>query len=100
MEIPVFKSDEEEAEFWDTHSPLDFLEEPDAKLVKVKAPKDRMVVIRLDSGTRQKLEKLAAEHNVGPSTFVRLILMSALKEMADKNENAGGGPNQAPTEVV
>lgn len=77
--IPVFKSEEEEADFWDKHSPLDFFEDPEAEAVVVKLPKDQVVCIRLDSENLKKLKRLAADHNVGPSTLARLILMSALR---------------------
>jgi len=79
MTIPVFKTEEEEAEFWDKHSPLDFILEPTPETIKVKMPKDRVITIRLDSKSQLKLDRIAREHNVGPSTFARLIIMSALK---------------------
>lgn len=77
--VPEFATEEQEAEYWDTHSPLDVAAEPEAQEVRVRVPKDRPITIRLDSETRRKLEKLAAESGLGPSTFARLILMSAIE---------------------
>lgn len=81
--IPLFKSEEEEADFWDKHSPLDFIPKPQLEVVKVKALKCRILCIRLDSESRSKLEMLASQHHVGPSTFARLIVMSVIS-MRDK----------------
>lgn len=78
--VPKFKSEKKEAEYWDTHSPLDFVPEPEAQRVQVRGIKDRPITIRLDSESRLKLSKLASERGVGPSTFARLILMSAIKQ--------------------
>lgn len=77
--VPQFETEEEEAEYWDTHSPLDVAAEPEAQQVRVRVPKDRPITIRLDSESRGKLERLAAERGLGPSTFARLILMSAIE---------------------
>jgi len=82
--IPLFRTEAEEAEFWDQHSPLDFIPEPVPE--KVTILKDQLITFRLDSQSRLKLEKLARSSNLGPSTLARLLVMSALKSMADKNE--------------
>ena len=78
-EIPIFKTDEEEADFWDTHSPLDFIPEPISEEVRIKL--DKVMSFRLDSRSRLKLEKLAAKHDVGVSILIRLIVMSALRRL-------------------
>jgi hypothetical protein len=77
--IPEFETEEQEAEYWDTHSPLDVAAEPGAQGVRVRAPKDRPITIRLDSHSRRKLEELATESGLGPSTFARRILLSAIE---------------------
>jgi len=77
--IPRFETEEQEAEYWDTHSPLDLAAEPEAQKVRVRGVKDRPITIRLDSKSRSKLNKLAAEQGIGPSTFARSILMSAIE---------------------
>ena len=77
--MPKFESEEKEAEYWDTHSPLDLAPEPEAQKVRVRGAKDRPITIRLDSQTRRELEKLAAQQGVGPSTLARSILLSAIE---------------------
>lgn len=77
--MPQFETEEQEAEYWNSHSPLDLTTEPKAQRVRVKGAKDKPITIRLDSMSRTKLEKLAADQGLGPSTFARLILMSAIE---------------------
>jgi antitoxin component of RelBE/YafQ-DinJ toxin-antitoxin module len=77
--IPQFETEEQEAEYWDTHSPLDLVAEPEAQKVRIRGAKDRPITIRLDSENRSKLEKLAAEQGLGPSTFARLILTAVIE---------------------
>lgn len=77
--MPKFESEEKEAEHWDTHSPLDLDAEPKAQKLRVRGAKDRPITIRLDSETRQKLNKLADQQGVGPSTLARSILLSAIE---------------------
>jgi antitoxin component of RelBE/YafQ-DinJ toxin-antitoxin module len=78
--IPQFETEEEEAEYWDSHSPLDLTAEPEAQKVHVRAVKDKPITVRLDSKSRSKLDRLAAEQGLGPSSFARLILMSVIEQ--------------------
>jgi antitoxin component of RelBE/YafQ-DinJ toxin-antitoxin module len=78
--IPQFETEEQEAEYWDTHSPLDLVAEPKAQKVRTRGTKDRPITIRLDSETRLKLDRLAAKRGLGPSTFARLILVSVIEQ--------------------
>lgn len=80
--IPQFETEEQEAEYWDTHSPLDLVAEPKAQRVGIRGAKDKPITIRLDSESRSKLGKLAVEQGLGPSTFARLILMSVIERRA------------------
>lgn len=77
--VPKFKTEEQEAEYWDGHSPLDIAAEPKAENVRVKGAKDRPITIRLDSQSRSKFDKLASEQGLGSSTFGRLILTSVIE---------------------
>ncbi len=85
--VPQFETEEQEAEYWDTHSPLDLADEPKAQKVRVRRAKDRPITIRLDSEGRSKLNKLAAEQGLGPSTFARSILMSAIEHRGNLPRN-------------
>jgi hypothetical protein len=78
--IPQFETEEQEAEYWNSHSPLDLVAEPRAQKVRVRGAKDRPITVRLDSASRSKLDRLAAEQGLGPSSFARRILMSVVEQ--------------------
>ena len=69
----------QEAEYWDSHSPLDLSAEAKAQKVCVRGVKDRPITVRLDSESRSKFDRLAAEQGLGPSSFARLILTSVIE---------------------
>lgn len=81
--IPRFQSVEEEAAFWDTHSPLDYPDE----FQKVDEPKvdqafDRplrhLLGVRLDTATLTSLGEIARAKGIGPSTLARIWIMERL----------------------
>ena len=78
--LSQFETEEQEAEYWDSHSPLDLVAEPKAQKVRARAIKDRPITVRLDSENRSELDRLAAEQGLGPSSFARLILMSVIEQ--------------------
>lgn len=75
-----FETEEQEAEYWDKHSPLEVFSEPGFEELRVKVPKDRPITIRLDSESRVKLNRLANERRIGPSTLARLVIMDAIEQ--------------------
>lgn len=77
--LPRFSTEEEEAEFWENHSPLEYFDESSFKPLQVKIIKDRPITIRLDSESRERLDKLAAGVGMGPSSFARQIIMKYLE---------------------
>ena len=86
--IPKFKSIEEEAEFWDTHSITDF--PLDTKRVKVifnlKEKKDSLLTIRLQPDIKVSLDKMAEEFGVNSSTLARMWLIEKLREIMGANK--------------
>lgn len=82
--VPTFETEDKEAEYWDTHSPLEVFSEPGFEEVRVKIPKDRPITIRLDSESRAKVNRLAAERKIGSSTFARLVIMSAIEQASEQ----------------
>jgi len=96
--VPTFETEEQEAEYWDTHSPLEVFSEPGFEEVRVKVPKDRPITIRLDSESRAELNRLAAERKIGPSTFARLVIMRAIEQASERplSEKQVGGNNIHP----
>ncbi len=79
--IPKFKSLEEEANFWDTHSFVDFedeLEELDI-VVDLQKPKEEAVVLRIQKSVKDKIEKIAKVKGLNASSLIRLWLMEKLQ---------------------
>lgn len=83
--IPKLKSYEEEADFWDTHSPLDYGTWREVKL-EVAKPLVHILGVRLDAKTIDLLSKAGAEIGVGPSTLVRMWIMEKLKSFGRRSK--------------
>ena len=76
--VPQFKSLEEEAEFWDSHSATEF----EAKEVTVqevfqelqRRPGKRRISLSLDEELFDRLQNLAAKRRLPTATLVRELL--------------------------
>lgn len=84
--VPKFKSIEEEANFWDTHSTEDFPDywkpAPEVKFSKnLKSIYQKVVPIRLDEQTKKAIEKVAREKGIGISTTARMLIRERLSEL-------------------
>lgn len=79
-EIPDFKSREEEARFWDTHSASDYW--PDLKPVRVQVvkPLTHPIPIRLDAETYDKLKSRAHKKGIGATTLARMWIIERLEQ--------------------
>lgn len=81
--IPPFKSIEEEAAFWDTHSVVDQIDE--GTLVGFhQANKSRTITIRFQPDQLEVLRQEAWERGIGPTTLARMWLLEKLKEQTAK----------------
>lgn len=78
--IPKFKTYEEEARFWDTHSIADFAKELKQVEVKVTKPVKLTFTVRLDRDTIERLDRVAKDKGVGPRTLARMWLLEKLKD--------------------
>lgn len=76
--VPQFKTYEEEARFWETHSFADYQDE--MKPVKVSFARNLLykLDVRFDKETLDKLDSQASKKGIGPSTLVREIVMEHL----------------------
>lgn len=83
--IPKFKSYEEEADFWDTHSPLDYGTWKEVKLEVVK-PLEHILGVRLDAKTIDRLTEVGSEVGIGPSTLVRMWIMEKLRFLSRRSK--------------
>jgi len=81
--VPVFKSRKEEAEFWDTHSPLDFPDYWEDEEAGIEKPlRHEMVLsVRLDEGTVKKMEDLSRRRHIGKSTLARMLIIEGLEKL-------------------
>jgi predicted DNA binding CopG/RHH family protein len=79
--IPTFKTVEEEAAFWDTHSSEEFSDElvpvEDVKFVRAHAKK--ALTVRFDESTFEELTREASEKGIGPSTLARMVILEYLR---------------------
>jgi hypothetical protein len=80
--IPKFKTREEEAKFWDTHSFADYWDEfEDIDLVvALNKPRDETLVLRLQKGLKIRLEKVAKAKGLNVSALARMWLMEKLQQ--------------------
>ena len=77
--IPPFKTLEEEANFWDTHSATGQID--DGTLVGFhRANKTKILTIRFQPKDLQVLRELAFKQGIGPTTLARMWLLEKLRE--------------------
>ena len=75
--IPPFKTLKEEANYWDTHSIVDDID--DGTLIGFhSANKNRTLTIRFSDKALQSLREQAFRLGIGPTTLARMWLMEKL----------------------
>jgi hypothetical protein len=85
--IPTFKSREEEAQFWDTHSPLEFEDELKEVKIEFGRPLVHVLEVELDAKTIDALAAEGARQSLGAGDLARRWLLERLE--------AGGARNKA-----
>jgi hypothetical protein len=83
-QIPRFKTVEEEAAYWDTHSPLDYPDEFQQVTPRVERPLEHILGVRLDAKTLEKLAAIGRKKGIGPSTLARIWIMEQIAELEAK----------------
>lgn len=80
--IPKFKNEDEERQFWYTHSPLDFLD--DLRPVEFDfselKPSTKTISIRLPQSMLNQLKQLAHKKDVPYQSLLKLFLGEKIKE--------------------
>ena len=79
--IPVFKSLEEEAKFWDTHSFADYwgqLKDVDL-VVQLSKPKEEALVVRLQKDVKDGLMRIARYKGLSMSVLARMWIIEKLR---------------------
>jgi predicted DNA binding CopG/RHH family protein len=82
MPIPKFKSEEEEASWWDSHPDFvaDEVERAAAQGTMVRGlPKSRTVTIRIAEKDLQSARELARKKGLPYQTYVKMLLHQALE---------------------
>lgn len=82
--IPNFKSYEEEANFWDTHSFVDFEDETEDVdiVVELEKPRSETLVVRLQKTLKDKMEKIAVKKGINVSALARIWFSEKLQQTA------------------
>ncbi|MBI3976903.1 MAG: hypothetical protein HY331_01840 [Chloroflexi bacterium] len=83
--IPHFKSDQEEAEFWDSHDPAEYWDEFNPVRVRFAPNLSEGITVRFDPTTLAKLRQKAHEQGVGPTTLVRMWILEHLRQHEDRS---------------
>ena len=80
--VPKFKTKEEAARYWETHSFQDYHKDTkDAEIVFVKKPK-RTVAIRLDPDDIKSVEKIAERKGLSYTSLLRMWIKEHLSREA------------------
>ena len=81
--IPRFKSVEEAAEFWDTHSLADFEAElepvEDVQFVVRRGRPGKALTVRLDEESLEAMRQQAGDLGIAPATLARMWILERLK---------------------
>ena len=86
--IPDFKNDEEAAEFWDTHSLLDYWDQTEPADDVTFAPNAlqpmKQVCLRFSPTQIARLKRLAAAKGIGYQTMIRMWVTEREREEATR----------------
>jgi predicted DNA binding CopG/RHH family protein len=77
--IPVFKSEKEEREFWDTHSSADYWEDMEECSDAFKKPKLKSVSLKLDPNILEKIKVVAHKRGLSYNALIRYLLSKGLE---------------------
>ncbi len=79
--IPEFKSYEEAAEFWDTHSLADYWDQTEPAEFEVASPLRRRYLVPVDRDLLGRVRKAAHTRGVSTESLVNLLLEQRLREI-------------------
>jgi hypothetical protein len=84
--IPEFKSREEEARFWDTHSIADYRDELKRVRVRVAKNLSEGLTVQFDPETLTQIRNRAQKKGMGPTQLVRMWVMERLEEASQQKQ--------------
>jgi predicted DNA binding CopG/RHH family protein len=79
--LPDFKTAEEEAAFWETHSVVPYLEQLEDAEFEVVRPRKRQVSIRFDPAILEQVRRVARARGVPYQTLIQLWVAEKLAEV-------------------
>ena len=80
--IPEFKSLEEEKEYWEARGPLAEGHKGTINKPKPRQKRSSFLAVRLTGEELTRLRDVAAKQGLGPSTFARIVLTSAIERQS------------------
>ncbi len=85
--IPTFKSDEEEAEFWDTHDTTDYIDWSKAERVVFTnlKPSTQSISLRLPISLLSDLKVLANKNDVPYQSLMKVYLSERVEKEVSLN---------------
>ena len=76
--LPRFKSLDEAAEFWDTHSFVDYIEQTEPVEIRVNLPAEGLDHIAIEANLLAQIRDLAAKRGVQPEELIESWLEEKL----------------------
>jgi hypothetical protein len=76
--IPNLKTREDVANFWDTHSAADYKDELEPVTLTPAKHLTRTMNVRFDEHDLEKLQEVAEQKGIGPSTLARMWIKERL----------------------
>jgi predicted DNA binding CopG/RHH family protein len=80
--IPEFSSEQEEAEFWETHDSTESMDETEpveVTFVDARRPK-KQISLRLEDKTIEQLKAIAENKGIGYQTMIRMWVRERIAE--------------------
>jgi predicted DNA binding CopG/RHH family protein len=84
--IPKFKDEDEEREFWATHSPLDYFDTAKARRAEFPnlKPTLKSISLRLPEGMIGTLKSMANGYDVPYQSLIKMLLAKAIENERQK----------------
>ncbi|KKP66213.1 MAG: hypothetical protein UR63_C0036G0008 [Candidatus Roizmanbacteria bacterium GW2011_GWC2_35_12] len=83
--IKPFKTREEEADFWDTHDISPFFDNKKVALEDlelIEKEKKAVLIIRIQKSVKKRIETIAKNMGINPTTLSRMWLIEKLNQQA------------------
>ena len=88
-EIPVFKNEDEEREFWRSHDSIDFIdwEKAESTLFPKLKPSTETISLRLNKGLLETAKIQANKRDIPYQSYIKMLLAEALIKEASSGKD-------------